>query len=289
VRPVPIALIALAAITGGARGAPAAPDVVVKDGVEVSMLPALAPTTGPDGGLAVTLDVEARSDDAAGRLGFRSLRVVTLVDCRAGANKLLEAESFEASDLAGARHVRPVSGEWVRPAADSYMAAVAARVCAAGAGDEHAAAPIRVTLAPPAAPAAAPATVSPAPPAATPPTPTTVAMNPARIALSAPPTTAGPAATAGPRLEAQVAASRTAREARQALAALGALLAPPLAGDVEAAQVQGARVFRASVTGFASLAQARAFCAQAARLTRNCWVRQAEAAPPPSGRPRPNA
>ena len=74
---------------------------------------------------------------------------------------------------------------------------------------------------------------------------------------------------------AQVAASPTARGAQRVLDALKSLIAPPLAGSVEPAMVQGVQVYRANVSGFASVAEANAFCAKAKLVAKGCWVRPA--------------
>jgi len=88
---------------------------------------------------------------------------------------------------------------------------------------------------------------------------------------------------------AQITASQSAADAQHALAALHAMIAPPLTGVVETAEVGGARVYRATVTGFGSQADARAFCARAAVKT--CWVRpptaHAAAPAPAVGHARP--
>ncbi len=234
-----------------AWGAPAIHDVITKDGVEVSILPTIAPAGGSGAIVGVALDVEARTDAAARRLGFRSLHAVTMVDCRSRANHLVAAETFEAAELTGRGHVQPVSDAWVRPAANSYMSAVTDQVCA---GADLAAAPaqvIKVTLGAEQAAARPPAAIAPVAPAAL----------------------GSPASTS--RLEAQVAASRTAQAAQKVLGSLKTLIAPPLTASVQLALVRNRQFYRASVGGFASLASARAFCVQATRVTGQCWVRQA--------------
>jgi len=71
---------------------------------------------------------------------------------------------------------------------------------------------------------------------------------------------------------AQVTSSPTAAGANRALAALRRLMPAPLTGVVEPATVNGAKVYRANVGGFASLADARAFCATVAAVTKTCWA-----------------
>jgi hypothetical protein len=71
---------------------------------------------------------------------------------------------------------------------------------------------------------------------------------------------------------AQVAASDSAQGAQHVLDRLRALITPPLTSGVEAATVNNAHVFRASVAGFVSLSDAQAFCARAASVSKTCWV-----------------
>jgi hypothetical protein len=255
-------LIALMSAAAPAMAAPSTGGPIVKDGVEITILPGAAP---PSGGIAeVTLDVEARSDDSASRLGFRSMRGVTAIDCAKGANRFIKADAFALADMKGPATPRVVSGDWVRPAADSFMSGVTARVCGA----------------PP--PPAAPTSTGPLPvvtmgTSAPPPPPPRVASTPPTARMAAAPAASSPTArafraSATGRGVAQVAASPTAQGAQQVLDRLHALIAPPLTGGVEAATVNNAHLFRASVTGFVSLSDAQAFCARAASVSKTCWV-----------------
>jgi sporulation related protein len=278
----PSLLIGLVLAAGPALAAPSGP--IVKDGVEISILPGAGPA-GPGGIVEVTLDVEARSDAAAAKLKFRSMRGVTAIDCRVGANRFIKAEAFPEANLRGDVSPKVVSGEWVQPAAESYMLAVTARVC----GAAPAARPMTTAASGPlpivrmGTGAAAPAPASPAPtssPPATPPARIAMAMAP-KPALAAPPPRAFRAKADG-RGVAQVAASATAQGAQHVLDQLHALITPPLAASVEAATVKNAAVFRASVAGFVSLGDAQAFCARAASVSKTCWVHWKAAAPAPA-------
>ncbi len=261
-RRLPVVGLAFALTSAAAWAAPAVHDLIARDGVEVGILPAIAPDTPAGTVVGVALDVEARTDAAARRLGFRSLHAIARVDCRARASQVVEAETFDQPNLTGAGRAQTVSKAWVHPAAGSYMSTVADRVCASAGEPQGPAPAIKVTLdsapapARPTPPSPTPAANAPVPPAATPPLP---------------PPALG--------LEAQVAASRTAADARKALASLGTLIAPPLAASVQPALVGGKRFYRASIGGFASLASARAFCVQAIRVIGRCWVRQGAASP----------
>jgi hypothetical protein len=276
----------------GALAAPPSPAMapIVKDGVEIAILPHVGSAGGSEAVSQIGLDIEARSADAVGRLGFRSLRAVTDIDCRQSANKFISATSFDQADFAGQGKIRPVSGEWVQPTADSYMAAVIQRVCSLG---EQATASPRpppvVTAAadpPPASPlATAPATATstaapPAPPAASPakvrlaraaPPPTASAPpNRSAPALAAPAPALGPAKAGN--WVAQVAASADSKDAQRVLDRVRGQVASPLTTTVELATVGAAQVYRASVVGFASAADAKAFCARIASVSKTCWA-----------------
>jgi len=278
VRPFPLIGLLLAAAP--AFAAPVAGGPIVKDGVEITILSVGPPAGGPGGIVEVTLDAEARSDAAAEKLKFRSLRGVTAVDCRLGANRFVKADAYPEADLRGQVAPRVVSGDWVKPAESSFMSGVTARVCGASPAQTTAAGPLPVvrlgtTLAPAAATSAA------GPPPASPAT--------ARLAMATSPKPAAAASTtpafrakAGGRGVAQVAASTTAQAAQHVLDRLHALITPPLTSSVEAATVNNAAVFRASVTGFVSLGDAQAFCARAASVSKTCWVRWKAAEPAPA-------
>jgi hypothetical protein len=285
VRPSPLIGFLLAAAP--AFAAPVAGGPIIKDGVEITILSIGPPAGGPGGVVEVTLDAEARSDAAADKLKFRSLRGVTAVDCRLGANRFIKADSYPEANLRGQVTARVVSGDWVKPAESSFMSGVTARVCGGAPPTAAAPGPLPVvTLGTKLAPTTPSAT---APPAASP-TPATPA--PASLAMATAPK--GPAqpspapayrAKADGRGVAQVAASTTAQGAQHVLDRLHALITPPLTSSVEAATVNNAAVFRASVTGFLSLGDAQAFCARAASVSKTCWVHWKTAAPPPVHRP----
>ncbi|HEY2708643.1 MAG TPA: SPOR domain-containing protein [Caulobacteraceae bacterium] len=277
----PAAFAAASPAGGNAFGAP-----LVKDGVEITILPTVAPVSAVANGTQVDLDLEARDAAVAARLGFLSMRATALVDCRAGENRFLKADVYAQADLKGDAKPRAVSGDWVRPDPASYMFAVVARVCAAATPVAPTPRPPTATDLPPAAAAkhALPVvTLGEAPPptagqAATPPPP-----KPVKLAAGPPPKPTPPQnvvpksppsyipAKAG-RGVAQVAASPTAKAAQHVLDQLHGLIAPPLTASVEAAQVQNQHIFRASVSGFASLTDARAFCNRAASVSKTCWV-----------------
>lgn len=281
-RPSP--LIGLLFAAAPAFAAPAAGGPIIKDGVEITILSVGPPAGGPGGIVEVTLDAEARSDAAAEKLKFRSLRGVTALDCRLGANRFIKADAYPEAGLRGQVAPRVVSGDWVKPAESSFMSGVTARVCVASPAQTTAAGPLPVVRL-----GTGPATVAPsvASPPPAPPAPARLAMatspKPTAVASAAP----AYRAKAGGRGVAQVAASSTAPAAQHVLDRLHTLITPPLTSGVEAATVNNAAVFRASVTGFVSLGDAQAFCARAASVAKTCWVhwKAAETAPPPAHHP----
>jgi hypothetical protein len=281
--PFLIALLLAAASTPFAVAAATQP--IVKDGLQITILPTMekadgAQTRQSGGVFNVTLDMEAQNDDAAHRLGFRSLRSVTAIDCRQGANRFVEAEAYPEAGLMGQGAPRTVSGKWVRPAEDSYMAQVLARVCVGGAP-----APAAATAAPKYAdsgplPVVVNTGQAEASDHAVPPPATTrvTRRSAAPTAHAYPPPPAPPAqlaarpAVPGVRAVAQVAASSSAKDAQHVLNQLRAQITPPLTGSVEPAVVNNAHLFRASVSGFSSMEAAKAFCARAASVSKTCWV-----------------
>jgi hypothetical protein len=327
----------LATAAAGARKPPSPPanPPIVKDGVEISILPHVGAGGSAGSVTEVGLDLEAKTADAAARFGFQSLRAVADVDCSRSANRFLSAIAYQQPSLAGAGQPRNITGEWVQPASDSYMAVVIARVCAteaAAAPAEHAPpvvkemaaapppAPPAQTPSPQAAAGASPAAAAPSAAAAPAPAPTPpqvvkfsggrpVAPRPEAAAAprsSAPPPSApapsgplvvkfnggspaAPAAAAAPRRAgdrvAQVAASADARDAERVLRELKPLITAPLTTSIEQAVVGGAHVYRADVIGFASAADAKAFCKSAAHVSKTCWVRARNDAPAKSAKP----
>ena len=280
-RVVLFASLALAA-TSLSAAAVAGPDAIVKDGVEVTILPSVAPFSGRESEVEVALDVEITGDAAAHKFGFRSLRGVTDIDCSQGANRFVRAEAYDALYLKGASRAWPVSGHWVQPTSESYMSQVTQRVCHGASQPVGPAIAVTSAVAPPAPMSPTPVAMTPppqvvrVPPEARAPAPRAAA--PRKVAVLSTPTVpqAEPPATGKPGATAvaQVAASPTAKGAQRTLDALKSLIAPPLAGAVESATVSGVQIFRASVTGFASPADARAFCAKATAVTKACWVRR---------------
>jgi hypothetical protein len=285
------ALVAASAHAHAASSAPTSAAPITKDGVEITVLPQVSGGGGPPSVIHVGLDMEAKTTAAVTRLGFESLRAVADIDCGKAANRFISATAFDQPALAGPGRARVVTGQWVQPSSDSYMAAVIAQVCAAHTAvaassrpppvvKEMAAAPP-----PPAPAAAAPAQVAAAPPApaVAPPEAAPAAPQPSPpqvVRFGGAPAGAAPAAAAptfiprvaGDRI-AQVAASADVHDAEKVLRELKGLIAPPLTTTIEQAQVGAAHVYRADVVGFASAADARAFCKSAAHVSKTCWVR----------------
>ena len=270
-------LIILMSAAAPAMAAPPASGPIVKDGVEISILPG-GPSSG--GVTEVTLDVEARSEDAASRLGFRSMRGLTAIDCLKGANRFIKADAFALADLKGPATPRVVSGDWVRPSEDSFMSGVTIRVCG-----ETVPAPAAA-----AAPGRLPVVTmgsSPSPPPPAPPAHVASTPPPTRLAMAAAPP---PAASSPPARAFRTSATgrgvrpgrgQRHRPGRPARAGPAAFPDHPAASRAaqRRATVNNAHIFRASVSGFVSLGDAQAFCARAASVSKTCWVHWKAAAP----------
>ena len=293
----------------------APPGPIETQGVEITMSPRIAPAGWPATMLQLGLDIEAKSDEAALKLGFRSMGAVVDIDCSRGVNRVVSAETHAQANLQGVATPKPVSSQWMTPAPNSLILPVVQRACAnqaaapvapAGAVPPTAAAgpPPRVTTGQGAPPAGGPVTTAHAPPAAPPAAaaaahpPTTTPPATAAVVHpppTSPPTTAAASQPPGPprppgNVVAQLTASPTAQGAQRVLAQVRGQIAPPLAGVVEQATVNGLQVYRASVTGFATQQDGRAFCAQVASVAKTCWVytrssRPAAAATPNPARP----
>jgi hypothetical protein len=276
-------------VAAPALAAPPPSGPIVKDGVEITISPNGHSSQGV---VEVTLDVEARADVAANRLGFRSMRGVTAVDCLKGANRFVKADAYAQADLKGAVTPRVVSGDWVRPSDDSFMYAVTLRVCGDPTPAPAPPKPGRLPVVTMGTTATAPTSSAPTSPAPTTP-PSTAPTPPIRVAMavsakpapSSPPSPPTFRASAAGRGVAQVAASPTAQDAQHVLDRLHSLITPPLTSGVEPVMVHNAQLFRASVTGFVSLGDAQAFCARAASVSKTCWVHWKAAAPAKPGHP----
>jgi hypothetical protein len=292
VRASPLVVLLLAAAP--AFAAPVASGPIVKDGVEINILSVGAP--GPGGVVEVTLDAEARSDAAAEKLKFRSLRGVTALDCRQGANRFIKADAYPEANLRGQMTPRIVSGDWVKPADSSFMSGVTTRICggarAAAASAPSGPLPV-VTLGTKTLGTSTLGTSTLGTKTLGTSTLGTSTLGTKTLGTrSVTPAPAQAAATpayrakAGGRGVAQVAASANAQGAQHVLDRLHALITPPLTTSVEAATVNNAAIFRASVTGFVSLGDAQAFCARAAAVSKTCWVhwKAADAASEPAHR-----
>jgi hypothetical protein len=278
-------------LAAAASAATAAPLSVSKDGVDITIVPAVSAGGGPDTVVQVQLDVEARTDDAAHRLGFHSMRGQTQIDCRSGANRFISAEAYDQPGLMGEGTTRPVSGAWVTPAPDSNMLEVTQRVCANIAAAGPSGPPTRVTSQEDTAvatPAPKPGAKGKLPRVTTPGQAVVVSASSSTPPPSPPPrtpaprvasrlTSAGPVVAAASNAKpgnwvAQVAASPSQPAAQHELDRVRAMIAPPLATSVEAAVVNNAHLYRASVTGFASAGDAKAFCARIASVSKTCWA-----------------
>jgi hypothetical protein len=80
-------------------------------------------------GQKVRLQGEVVDDEAAERLGYRSMRSVVEVNCETRRDRVLEMDVFDSPNLKGTAQKRTVPGGWVQPSQDAYMADVIRTVC----------------------------------------------------------------------------------------------------------------------------------------------------------------
>src|SRR5262249_26673799 len=145
--------------------------LVDKDDVRITLLPAVAPA-GPSEAVKVgALDIEARTPEAATRIGSPPGRGPGGIACGPASHPFARVAHHPDPNLAGDGQARKVSGAWIHPAPDSVMLDVVQRICAGGASAAR----------PPAVVAMAEPTPSPAP---------TQTAAPAPAAVVAPPTPA---------------------------------------------------------------------------------------------------
>jgi hypothetical protein len=274
-----VAVLALA-FTVAARAAQAA-DAIVADDVWVSVSGAgvAIPASGEVRGVELT--IETTGDQAAAAHGYRSMASTVDIDCSGGRDRVRSARAFEGAHLAGPSRPRPVSGQWVRPNPEAYLAKVIGQVCAsegmppARSAPQAAAAPRRpaeemsrasVTATPAtrlAASLTAPASASPPSRAA--------GAGDVRAAMLQRTATASQVA-AGGRYRAQLASSDSRPAAQAVLDRLGAQIRPPLAGEVQVANVRRRTVYRSIVVNFATSVDAQAFCTRMKSAGRDCLV-----------------
>lgn len=291
----------------------------------------------------VRLQGEVIDDDAADRLGYRSMRSVVEVNCETRRDRVVEMEVFSDHGLKGTSQGRTLPGGWVQPSEDAYMADVIRVVCRATprrTGTQVArqdppeppvVEPVRksppapapkppapvaqvtppaVKTEPPPAAAPPPRTPSPDDPIATAVThtpretapvvpavaPTPVAQTPPLSPPRASPQPAPPPAAPEPKPEpkprpappkppakpptasggpvtVQVGALDSEADARRALKALSGLMAGAMTPQVQTTKVGERTFYRAVVGGFATRAEANAFCAAVARKGGDCLVR----------------
>ena len=235
------ALAALLCTAAGAHALAARPvDAQAPADVAVVILQRGAP--GPDGTLAgVAFQGETTSEEAARKLGFRSVTSIVDVDCRARRQRILQLQEFEDHAFKGALRAILPNGQWLSPDRGDYTAGVISSVC----GD--------------------PASLATAPSAPH--------KDPHSARRAAPSQPVG-AEGAGPGegwvalqlgAYATEAAARTRlRQAEPLPAGLSPLVRPMLVGDTH--------YYRALLTGFASRSQAAGYCSDRGLAKSDCWI-----------------
>ena len=263
-----LAAAAVALAAGGDRAASAGAVIARTPDITVSLVSRGAARTREGVIEGVVIDGEVAGQDAALDFGFHSIRLELDIDCRRQRDRLRRVETFAEPRLGGEPTARPASGEWASPSREAYLAQVIRAMCGQDPGQSHKSVVERSPASPPLEPdpyaavgGGAPARGSsdPAPPPMSPP------------ASDAPP---APSSSGGPVV--QVAAAETAAGAQAVLDRLKrskAVSLGDLAGKVETATVKGRPVYRATLSGFASLAAARAFCVAVRASGGRCFVR----------------
>lgn len=242
----------------------------------------------------VELQGEVVSSAAAQTRGYRSMRSTVNIDCARRRDQVVRMTIYPEAGAKGAPITRQVPEGWVQPSPAAYLSDVMGALCASvpRAAVTKAAAPKserweiplralgeapRRAAAPPAPTILSASAIAPAA-LADPdlPLPTSLdarigrapAAEEAAVEASAPPAPA-PAPRAA-RAAVQIAAAASERQAREALAKVKGRVAPPLATEVQVVSVEGKTFHRALVSGFATRAEAQAFCAA---LGSACFVR----------------
>lgn len=208
----------------------------------------------------VEVQGEITDDDLAAQRGWRSMRLRLDVACPGRRAFVRQFVVFTGHNRMGSMIARPAPAGWVQPSPGAYLNPVIDAVC-----------PARI-----AAVAADLQVVKPSPPKLSPAITPPLATGPLRTAGAGPP--AAPSVTpaqAGP-ITVQVNASPDEAGARAILDELSKTPGLSLTGlslHVAPAQVRGAQVYRALVTGLDSRAAARAFCASVRQGGGACFLR----------------
>ena len=236
--------------------------------------------------LSVKVREEVLNADMVKTVGGRSALMSLKLDCAMRRLKLETLEVREGSNLMGAPK-RQRGGDWMAAPAGSYLADVVSAGCDSTYRYPYSAVAAPKPVSPPQPPAAPPKPLAQAPapaaPAASPPsavTPTAkgASLRPA-LGASTPPaakSVAKPVLARG-KVQAQVGAYPSPAIARAELAKLGSKFKAQMTGHprrVEPTAAKAPRFYRALVGGFATPAQAEAFCQVLQAEQRACLVRR---------------
>lgn len=253
-------------------GLPRAAIVSIKSEIVVALRDA---GNGPETARRVRLQGEAASEEAAQRLGYRSMRSVAEIDCDTRRDRVLEMETFIEHGLKGEGSSRPVPGGWVQPSMDAFMADVIRAVCKGGASARLATFVPEPTPKTSFAPTPSPTLYAPvlraslaadAPRLREPPAGRLMMLGPiTRLSSGAPRRSVASGARA------QIGAFLGVGEARSALG--GFVLPSGVQTSIETAQVGGRTFHRALVVGFSGSNAARSFCESRRALGKACVVR----------------
>jgi cell division protein FtsN len=232
----------------------------------------------------VSFRQEATQLDFVSRTGGRSIRGSADVDCMTGKVKAQSIALYQGSDLSGDQITSQGPDlDWRAPVAGTASALVMGEVCMQRT-PPRVASNVPPPLARPApAPAAAPAPavlpVPAAPPRQPAPAPTLAAASPPPPPAKPPAPPAAPAVAVndGGITVAQIGAFSSRQLAEGAWSRLASTFPTFLSGKtarIEPVTVNGEQLYRTSIQGFSSEAQARATCAELMARSQACFVRK---------------
>jgi hypothetical protein len=227
----------------------------------------VARSPGPAGTTQVLLRAHALSPDAAGRSGVLAWEMLLAVDCGKGQVRMGATSGFAGRQPDAASFIlAPADTEWRRPREQTTLQNAWRAVCDPGFQPPLRASAQTAQAAPKTTPAVTRASTPAAPAAAA-----TAYRRDASAQASAAPASDRPG-----RAAAQVVSSPVEADSRTALARLRGRYARAFDGldtRVQPAQVRGRTVYRGLVVGFASQAQAQAFCQTLKRGGQDCLAR----------------
>lgn len=204
----------------------------------------------------IGLQGEVVDDEAALRLGYRSMRSIVEVNCESRRDRVVEMEVFSLPNLKGEKQVRTLPGGWVQPSDDAFMADVVRAVCNSR---------IQVpTLRP---------IVTDQPAKKPQPEEKATATTPIVVSTDEP-----KSADSSKTITVQVGSLDSEVAANNALKKYRVLGGAVRSTRIEVAQLGPRTYYRALVQGFSTRQEAQAYCVEVQRQHGPCLVRQSKTA-----------